>query len=406
MIATDTALTRQKTNWASVIVILSAGIVAAAYLGKLPPALPLVTGELALSLQVAGLIISAFSMVGAIAAMLTGVMIDLIGARRSIVVGLILLAAGGIFGALAGNVYEFALSRLVEGVGFILVVVAAPSLIARTTTGPKQRFAYGLWGIHMGIGTSVIIVASWPILEAVGWRSLWMGSAFVALLVLAVAIEILPKDPPRPTGGPWTHGASRTLLRAGPWLLMTLFAAYTAMWFSLLTWLPSFLVENNRSSIGVAALLTAAVIAANVPGNLLGGYLLHQNAPRGTLMLVGAAAMTVCQWIIFNADFADMVRYFACVGFSAVGGLLPPSIFSSAPIHAASPNHVGIVNGLAIQGSHLGQVIAPVLITYFVHLGGWQGAKPVMIVFGLAAILTSLAIIYGERGNAAAAPLP
>ena len=72
--------------------------------------------------------------------------------------------------------------------------------------------------------------------------------------------------------------------------LALLFAFYVAQWTSVMIWLPTFLADERGAAPGVASLLTALMVLANVPGNL-GGGLLSRGVRRGPLILAAAAIM-------------------------------------------------------------------------------------------------------------------
>ena len=81
-----------RTSWPAVSAALFAGVVAAGYVGKLPPALPALKTEFGLSLVEAGWVVSTFNTVALTAAVGFGVMADWIGAFRFALAGLALLA--------------------------------------------------------------------------------------------------------------------------------------------------------------------------------------------------------------------------------------------------------------------------------------------------------------------------
>jgi predicted MFS family arabinose efflux permease len=82
------------------------------------------------------------------------------------------------------------------------------------------------------------------------------------------------------------------------------------------------------------------------------------------------------------------VQYFGAVAFSAVGGLVPASIFTAIPRIAptdARPTTMGIV----VQASHIGQLLGPPMVAAVAAtVGGWH-ASPLVLVpvaaIGLAA---------------------
>ena len=135
-----------RTNWRDIAIALGAGIVASAHIGVVPTAIPALRSELGIDLVTAGWVASLFSATTVATGVLVGVLADRIGYRRLLVVGLIALVLGAVAGALASTAYELLLSRLVEGIGFIAILVSSPSIIAERALPEDRRFALGLWG--------------------------------------------------------------------------------------------------------------------------------------------------------------------------------------------------------------------------------------------------------------------
>ena len=171
-----------ETHWPRVWIAFLAGCIAAFQIGKTFASLTLIIDELSLSLVQAGLILSLFSLIAAIAGAGFGLLSDRIGHLRMAITGLAISATGSFAGALVSNIEFLLLSRLLEGFGFILTIVALPSLISRSTGERDRPLAMGLWGAFMpaGIGLSMIIT---PVLvDWHGWRGLWNDVGIMLLI--------------------------------------------------------------------------------------------------------------------------------------------------------------------------------------------------------------------------------
>jgi MFS transporter, CP family, cyanate transporter len=127
-------------------------------------------------------------------------------------------------------------------------------------------------------------------------------------------------------------------------------------------WLPTFMVGERQMALATASLLTALVVAANIPGNWLGGALMQRGVSRGAnVCAAGVFTLLSCS-AIFAPALPDGLRYLACVVFSFSVGLLPGSVMSASQTHARSPAQLATVQGMIMQGSNLGQFASPLLV--------------------------------------------
>lgn len=177
------------------------------------------------------------------------------------------------------------------------------------------------------------------------------------------------------------------LRAAQPLRLAACFALYSLMFFALFSFLPVLLIERIGASHRMVGLLTALAIGANMIGNLAAGYLLARGVSRpvlvrGTCLTMGLAALG-----IFLPMFGDVPTFLLCLLFSAVGGLIPATLLSSAPVVAPTAALVPVVVGLLMQGSNLGQVVGPVTVGAAIEVWGWHAAAAVVALSALAAML-------------------
>ncbi|MCC4246374.1 hypothetical protein [Stappia indica] len=98
---------------------------------------------------------------------------------------------------------------------------------------------------------------------------------------------------------------------------------------------------------------------------------------------------------IFLPLLPATATFLLCVLFSAVGGLIPATILSSAPIVASSAALVPVVIGLIVQGNNLGQILGPVAVGSAIERFGWSSAA--VIVAGAALMGTAVVVAYSHR---------
>jgi len=369
-----------ETRWNVVLLVVGAGVVAAFQVGKAPAAIPALRVELGMSLLAASWVISLLNAIAVAGGMAAGILADWLGHRRLTLAGLAFIAAANLIGGLAPGGWAIFISRFVEGFGFLAVIVSVPSLIIQVTAPRDLKLTLGIWGCYMPVGAGLMILVSPIILSTLGWRGLWWVNALIAALYALALAEVTrtfpSKSPGRASkiGSPWLD-MKRTMMSPGPAALALCFLAYSANWLAVVGFLPVFLIEQRGLNSVTAAALTALAIVVNACGNLSGGWLLRQGAQRWRLMAFAHLAMALSSIAIYLNALPDEARYFACLLFSCLSGVLPASIFGGVPYHAPSSELVATTNGLIVQGANLGQMIGPPMLATLIGIaGGWQGS--------------------------------
>jgi len=382
-------------------VTLAAGVVIAMQVGKAAPALPQLRADLSLSLVAAGWVVSIFSATAALLGIASGALVEGLGRRRTLMGGLACIAVGAFLGGLAQDGAGLLAARFLEGLGFLVATVAAPSLIAATSHPRHQNLTLGLWGAYMPTGMAIVTVASPFLLGPLGWRAMWQANAVLVALVLMLVFALTRDLEPARKGVSVAKLAADVrfaMNRPGPWLLGACFATYTLQWVSVMAWLPTYLIEEQGRSLVQSVLLTALAIAVNAPGNLTAAWLLHRGAQRWQLMAGASAAMGLLAVGILSPGAPDAARYGMCLAFSYLGGLLPASALASAPVHAPRSALIGIANGAIVQGANMGSLAGPPALAALVALsGGWQGSSWGLLAMGLAGVALALTLRAVER---------
>jgi MFS family permease len=375
-----------RSEWVRIGVLVLAGVVAAMQIGKVPPALSLLRADLGVGLVASGWILSMFSAIGALFGSLAGVFADRFGSRHVTVASLLVMALASAVGGTAHSALLLLSSRAVEGSGFVVTVVAVPSLLVAAAAERDRHFVPALWGAYMPVGIAIAMATSPLILSTLGWRPLWeFNAALLAGLALGVA---------------WSNSRARALdvhsqigilrtsvLQPGALLLAATFACYTFQFLSVLGFLPTILQEHG-SSARAAGALTALAVLANAFGNLSAGWLFTRGLAPRPLIAAATIAMAAAELIVFSPWFSSSLQYLAAVAFSAIGGLVPASIFTAIP-RVAPAEARSTTMGIVVQASHIGQLIGPPTVAAVAAaMGGWPASPWVLVpiaAVGLAA---------------------
>ncbi len=390
-----------QTRWLIVVVTALTGVVAAMQVGKVPPSLPLIRDELGLSLVTAGWLSSMITLAGSLLGIAFGVVTERVGGRSMVLLGLFALAVGSSLGAISETIAPLLLSRALEGLGYVAIVVGGAPLVASVTAPRHIRTALGAWSGYYPVGISLMMAASTLFMFGGNWRGIWIANvAAIALVGIAFALATLHSATTlaRPTVTRPPRDILRAIARPGAWVLGFSLAIAGANILAVITWLPTFFVDVLEHSTIVAALLTALVLSLMGFGNAAGGWLIQRNIPRWRVLVVGNLIIGFLPVLIFNAGTPDPLRLTLSFMFTFASGVVPGATLSAIPLHAPTPRDIGIVTGVLLQGSQLGFLIGPpALAMAVVGFGGWQQGVWLLTVLGIINVFLALVLRSIER---------
>jgi predicted MFS family arabinose efflux permease len=380
----------EKTEWKKVFVIVSTGVIAATQVGKVIIKTADLSHDFQLNMQSVGWALSIFSILGAIACAPVGGLVQYIGDRRLVLFGLVATTAGGIAGAISGSFSILLFSRSIEGIGFLFIIVAAPSVLQRMSATKDSDLVMGLWSSFMPAGLTIAMLAG-PAFE--DWRTLWWVSAAVTMGMLVLVLFTIPKF----AGSNITisvNSVFKSLIAGikapGIFSLVLLFVIYNVMYLAVIGFLPLLLEQQLQLPLQYIGVLSSVIIAANIIGNIAAGMLLKRGAAYWKLLAFTCVVMGVSGFFIFRISQPAAVVVILCVVFSAIGGIVPATILSTAPRLVASSAFVSISIGLTMQGSNIGQVMGPVIIGVAVDRAGWAAASIIVAVVAALGLLLSV----------------
>lgn len=390
--------------------VVAAALGAAMHIGKLPPAVPVLERVLGITLLQAGFLLSLVQFAGMCLGLMTGLAVQRVGLKRSMLAGLLVLGTASLLGSFAESAAWLLVTRAFEGLGFLWVVLPGPGLLRLLVPRDRINSMMGVWGTYMPLGTSLaLLLGPWAMLLAArdsGWRIWWCILSGVAILMAALVWWRVPSDRSvhelaEPSAE--QKSATRTLLaltlRSRPvWLMALTFAVYAGQWLAVVGFLPTIYSRAGVAST-TAAWLTAVAAALNMVGNVVAGHLLEKGIAAPVLLAAGFVVMGMGTLVAFGTDISPWLQYAAIIAFSAVGGLIPATLFSLSIRLAPRPDAVSATVGWLQQWSSAGQFVVPPLIAWVaVAAGGWQWTGGVSAILCMAGLWLALLIRVELKG--------
>lgn len=359
--------------------------------------LPVIAGDLQVSIPAAGLLVSAYAMgvlIGAPLMTLTTGRID----RRTLLIALMgIFTLGNALSAVANGYWMLMAARIVtsfnHGAFFGVGSVVAASLV------PPDKRAGAVAAMFTGLTVATIggVPAATWVSEAIGWRTAFAGIAGVgAIAMLSLRLAL----PPLPAAEGGEMRAELRVLTRGP-VLMAL--ALTTIGFggvfTVFTYIVPILRDVTHASTGyVTAMLMLFGVGATI-GNGIGGRLADRSVDRALTTMLAIMALTLLAFTVlmqWPVTAAIAILVWGIASFAIV----PPLQMRVMDAASDAPNLASAMN---IGAFNLGNAIGAALG------GGVIGAGfglPAVSLAGamMASVALAMLLAFRRRPSAKACP--
>ncbi|MFN7224538.1 MAG: MFS transporter [Paracoccaceae bacterium] len=362
----------------TVLALWAAGLGAAAQFGKMSVAYPVLTfvysgasenGYPAQSVVEIGLILSVVGMVGLILGTTAGLWVTRLGPRRVVVLALVLGGALSLVQTTFPPYPLMMLSRVLEGLSHLAIVVVGPTAIAGQAGARWQGAAMTLWSSFFGVAYAVLFAFGPDLVLEQGagvlfqWHALWMlGCAGILWL-------LLPRDVPiTVVEGEGSLWRDHRMIYASPWIAAPAmgFFCYTFLYVAVLTLLPPEVPLAQR------ALAATGMPLISIAVSLTLGVLLLGRMPAVRLVQWGyLAAMPgfVLLALVWGQGPGMLV---AGLWLSAALGIVQGASFAAIPQLNQTPGTRAQASGAIAQLGNLGTTTGtPVPAAVMFGAGPW-----------------------------------
>lgn len=260
-------------------------------------------------------------------------------------------------------------------IGVINVLI--PVFVRRRFPGPRSGPVFGAYAFAMGLGSALAAAVAVPVASASGRWELAIATAVLPAVMAVVGGALMldrrstdrnSSDASEPTGEPIADESVAEQLAdeakvAKSWLawsLLCFFGVQTLLFYGLLAWLPSILVDGGRSA-GTAAtgqtILILGIALGGFAAPLLGG-------PRPSQTGVVAAIIAACAIGMVGLAYAESLAlgvWVPLLGLGLGGGQALPSVLYA---HRGTRHaHTAALSAFAQTGGFLVAAFGPILMS-------------------------------------------
>jgi sugar phosphate permease len=405
----------KSIQYAALAMLVAAGVINYIDRATLAVANPLIRQDLGLSIADMGYLLSAFLWSYAFAQLPTGAMVDKLGPRILLTLGLSLWSLAQLLGGLVRGFGEFFGARVLLGIG------EAPQFptgarVARDWFNQRDRgLATGVFNCASSLGTAIAVPLLTYLMLAFGWRAMFMVMGVAGLVVAAVWYFVY-RNPTevaltREENAYRTEGdppGQRTKVTFREWKLLFRFRTTWGMilgYFGCIyltwiytAWLPGYLEIERHMSVKFTGLAAAIPFAWGVVGGVLGGYIADVLVRRGVeplksrrypaaIALLGTAACTVAAAYVSSNTLA-IVFISASLFLVYVTSTCAWALSSVA----VPTNCTASIGAMQNFGGYLGGALAPTVTGLIVQSTG--SFVPALVVGALIGVASAASYLF------------
>ncbi|MFD2287929.1 MFS transporter [Pedobacter petrophilus] len=342
--------------------------------------LPQVAEHYQISIEKAGVLLSAFAMVIA----LTGPFMTLLASgfdrKKVMLTAISIFLVTGVVSSFAPPFWLLLLVRILPAfLQPVYIAVAIAAATADVTENKKNE----MMGIVLG-GIAITMVTTVPLATYLASKMTWQVSFMIQAAVTVIALfAILKGLPPMPVREKKSYGSQFKILTDRSFILSTAMNfLMIAAWFSTYSYFADYLTKTKDMSDEMVSYMLLLFGITGVFSNWLSGKMLNKNIPKTTaLFLSGTVIIPVLLYFSDGSTIAD-IFVIAIWGFFYA----PCFLNASAYMISAAPQSLAFANSLATSFGNLGVAIGTTVSGWFIFCYGVAITSWVGAAFGIAAL--------------------
>ncbi len=372
-----------RTQFGLILALWAAGLCAAAQFAKVSVIFQDLRAVYPEAGTWAGFLVTLISFMGVVLGLFAGMIVTRFGFRRPILLALVLGAALSFYQATLPWFPLMLASRFVEGLSHLIIVVAAPTLIARISSDRHRPMVMTLWSTFFGVAFALVAWLGVPLAKDHGLPALFVAHGVAMLVVVVVLFAMLPYRDSAVVARALTlgdflrqHDATyRSAFTSAPglgWLF------YTLSFVSLLTLLPASIPLESR---GLAVTLMPL---ATIAMSMTLGVLLLRVMSAVRVIVVGFVLAFLCALALWFTEASAV----AAVALFASLGLVQGATFAAVPELNRDPAQQAMANGALAQMGNLGNLSGTIIVLVMTEALGFAG----LVGFALACYAAGTAV--------------
>lgn len=386
-------------SWRTLVLISTAHWVSHFHMLVLPMLFPFLKAQLGVSYFALGVALTVFGVVSALTQAPMGYVVDHLGARKILLIG---LSLGGLALILLGLHLSYPAliaSAVLLGLANSVYHPCDYAILSAHMDGRRMGRAYSVHTFAGFLGFAVAPAVVAVLLTTVGGRgALAAAGAVGPLAALLLMVIGIPDTGPHHQPSAGVKPARQSIVTPALIVLTLFFTLFALSNAGISNFGVVALMKGYGASYSTANVSLTAYLGATAVGVLAGGFLADRTERHGQVAAICFAIDAVVVLLIAAVSLPSLLLTLAMIAAGFLAGAIAPSrdmlVRSAAPADAA-----GRAFGIVSTGFNFSGILGPLLFGWIMdrHLPHWVFGATVVFM-----VLTALLAPFTERKRKAA----
>jgi sugar phosphate permease len=364
-----------------------------------------IRADLGLTLGQMGLLLSAFSWSYALCQLPVGALVDKIGPRWLLGIGLLVWSLAQAAGGLASTFGYFILARIALGIGEAPHFPSAARAVSNWFPPRARGTPTGIFNSASPLGMALAPLCLPPLMLATSWHWAFFLTGALGLVVALVWVSLYRDPVPARLDAEERAyleiadtGAAASKTSAAAWgalfrhratwgMMLGFFGSVYLNWVYL-TWLPGYLRTERHMDLAYAGMAASIPFLCGFAGALVAGWASDRVVKAATSPISGrrnAVVATMLGMVAFTIPAAlveSNVVAVACISMVIFLANASSACAWSLATVAAPRSHIASLGAIQNFGGFLGGALAPVLTGYIAQ--SWSFVPALLTGAGIA----------------------
>ncbi|RNB83988.1 MFS transporter [Brevibacillus nitrificans] len=359
-----------------------------------------ISKEFQLNPTQSGMVISSFFLAYAIMQLIGGWLTDKHGARKVILVSLLVWSAFTVFTGFAWSFASLLVIRFLFGIGEGSFPSASSVALAETFPKEERARAKGVLTSATAIGAIVASLLAALMIKHVGWNVMFYFFGVLGFLFFLLLWKyLLPPGQSAQVKRPQVS-MKKVLKNPLAWKLMLIYFGISMVNWGLSSWMPSYWINVRHIELVKTGMISIIPVVFSLIAINSSSWLMDKMGAGKEKFIIATGSLIgiISLFLMMNASSVTMAVTFLCLANFGMG---LSAVVLAMPLKYFSQEAMGSTVGIMYFGGQIAGTIAPTLLGYMITLfnGSYDAAFTLLIIALVIPLITCFFLRLQQTQN-------